>query len=123
EIYRYDPLAEEGERLLCVSCDPAGLPPSADALLEDIDGRITSQTMIANLTDDGQEVFFHSFDRLLPEDANEAEDVYEWKAQGVSGCTRGGGCLALISSGQGETPSVLYAMSADGSDVFFTTKE
>jgi hypothetical protein len=32
--------------------------------------------MIASLTDDGSEVFFQSFDRLLPEDANEAEDVY-----------------------------------------------
>jgi len=127
EIYRYDPAAEAGERLLCVSCDPSGAPPSADALLEDIRGftstPIWPETMIANLTDDGQRVFFQSLDRLLPEDANEAEDVYEWQVQGSGGCTRSGGCLALISSGQGETPSILYAMSADGTDVFFQTKE
>jgi hypothetical protein len=126
EIYRYDPSAEAGERLLCVSCDPSGTP-SADALFEDIRTLETStlnkKSMIANLTDDGQKVFFQSFDRLLPEDVNDAEDVYEWEAKGAGGCSRPGGCLALISSGQGEGPSVLYAMSANGHDVFFVTQE
>ncbi len=127
EIYRYDPAAEAGKRLLCVSCDPTGAPPTEDALLEDIRGLnvvpLKPKTMIANLTDSGDKVFFQSFDRLLPEDANEVEDVYEWEAEGVGGCTRPGGCLALISSGQGEEPSFLYAMSADGRDVFVHTKE
>ncbi len=129
EIYRYDPAAEEGERLLCVSCDPSGAPPTADALLEDLrfgsGTPVKAKTMIANLTDDGEEVFFQSFDRLLPEDANEVEDVYQWRAKGSGSpeCTRPGGCLALISSGQGETPSFLYGMSADGHDVFFRTQE
>jgi hypothetical protein len=129
EIYRYEPAAAAGERLLCVSCDPSGAPPSADALLEDIrfgvSSPVKSSTMIANLTDGGKEVVFQSFDRLLPEDANEVEDVYEWEAQGAGEpeCTRPGGCLALISSGQGETPSFLYGMSADGHDVFFRTQE
>jgi sugar lactone lactonase YvrE len=130
EIYRYEPAAAAGERLLCVSCDPSGAPPSADALLEDIRGEIgipllRPTTMIASLTDGGEEVFFQSFDRLLPEDANEVEDVYEWRAEGSGSpeCTRPGGCLALISSGQGEVPSTLYAMSADGRDVFLQTKE
>lgn len=127
EIYRYDPTAEAGERLACVSCDPSGAPPSADALLEDIRPEkttfVNSKSMIANLTDNGKEVFFQSFDRLLPEDVNEVEDVYEWKAKGAGGCSRPGGCLALISSGQGEVPSFLYAMSASGSDVFFATRE
>jgi hypothetical protein len=127
EIYRYDPAAEVGERLLCVSCDPTGTPPSTDALLEDVRGDagdpIQATTMISNLTDDGHKVFFQSFDRLLPEDANEVEDVYEWEAKGIEGCTRIEGCLALISSGQGEVPSFLYAMSADGRDVFIQTKE
>src|SRR5262245_17534568 len=36
EIYRYDPAAETGARLLCVSCDPSGAPPTAGALLEDL---------------------------------------------------------------------------------------
>jgi len=127
EIYRYEPVAEVGGRLVCVSCDPSGAPPSADALLEDTrnanGGPLNQLTTIANLTDGGEAVFFQSFDRLVPEDANEAEDVYEWRALGRGGCTRPSGCLALISSGQGETPSFLYAMSADGHDVFIHTKE
>jgi hypothetical protein len=132
EIYRYDPAAKAGERLLCVSCDPSGAPPSADALLEDLRSfgggpPLKDTTMIASLTDSGQEVFFQSFDRLLPEDANEVEDVYEWRAkgagEGTEECKRQAGCLALISSGQGEVPSYLYAMSADGRDVFLQTKE
>ncbi len=127
EIYRYAPLAEAGERLLCVSCDPSGAPPSADALLEDLrpESPVRPKTMIANLTDNGKTVFFQSFDRLLPEDANDVVDVYEWTAQGAEEpeCTRPGGCLALISSGQGEVPSFLYAMNADGRDIFIQTKE
>jgi hypothetical protein len=129
EIYRYDPGAAAGERLLCVSCDPTGARPSADALLEipfEVGTHVSPDkhtTMNVNVTDDGKAVFFQSADRLLPEDANEEEDVYEWVANGSGGCARQGGCLALISSGQGESPSFLYAMSADGHDVFIQTKE
>jgi hypothetical protein len=125
EIYRYDPAAEAGERLICISCDPSGAPPSAEAMLEDIsfESTVAGVIMIANLTDDGGKVFFQSYDRLLPEDANEVADVYEWQARGVGGCSRPGGCLALISSGQGEAASYLYAMSGDGRDVFFSTEE
>jgi hypothetical protein len=127
EIYRYDPAAEPGERLTCISCDPSDAPPSADALLEDIrifrSTPVSPKTMIANVTEGGNKVFFQSFDRLLPEDANEVEDVYEWMAKGTGSCSRPGGCLALISSGQGEVPSFLYAMNADGRDVFIQTQE
>jgi hypothetical protein len=127
EIYRYEPaVVEAGERLLCVSCDPSGAPASADALLENTGGvnkPVNESTLIANVTDDGSEVFFESTDRILPEDANSVIDVYEWKAKGAGSCKRDGGCLALISSGQGDTPSYLYGMSADGHDVFFGTQE
>jgi hypothetical protein len=84
---------------------------------------VHTSTLIPNITDGGQEIFFQSPDRLLPEDANGVEDVYEWKAKGAGGCERDSGCLALISSGQGDTPSFLYGMSADGHDVFFRTRE
>jgi len=124
EIYRYQPAAAAGERLLCVSCDPSGAPASADAMLEELSGSpLHSTTMIANLTDDGQAVFFTSADPLVPEDANSVLDVYEWRAKGAGDCERQGGCLALISSGQGESDSFLYGMSADGHDVFFRTLE
>jgi hypothetical protein len=128
EVYRYAPAAAVGERLICVSCDPSGAPPDADASLEGDKADVASvppdeKTLIENVTDDGQRVFFQSRDRLLPEDANDAEDVYEWQADSAGNCTRGGGCLALISSGQGERQNYLYSMSADGHDVFFTTME
>lgn len=136
EIYRYAPDASPGQRLLCVSCDPAGGPPrgapgEGDAMLQiygGAGGGVTLQTtLVPNVTDDGTSVFFQSPDRLVPEDANTAIDVYQWKARG-SGvgseeCQRSAGCLSLISSGQGELQSSLYGMSADGSDVFISTLE
>ena len=36
EVYRYDPAAAAGERLVCLSCDPTGTPPSAEATLQDL---------------------------------------------------------------------------------------
>jgi hypothetical protein len=123
EIYRYDAKsASASDRVICVSCDPTGLPPAHDAMFEN-PGILDVTAIVANLTDDGEHVFFEAHDRLLPEDANDAEDVYEWTADGVGGCGRGGGCLALISSGQGESDSTLYGMTPDGHDVFFTTSD
>lgn len=121
EIYRYLPAGEPGEQLACVSCNPSGAPPGDDAMLEQIDPPLLKRTIIPNVTDSGDEVFFQSADRLLPEDANDVIDVYEWKAKGSGGCTRDGGCLGVISSGQDENDSVLYSMSASGKDVFFVT--
>ncbi|HEY5815256.1 MAG TPA: hypothetical protein VIS95_02840 [Solirubrobacterales bacterium] len=126
EVYRYEPGAPPGEQLICVSCDPSGATSSGEdeLLVNSGDGGVAeSTTLVPNLTDDGQAIFFQSADRLLPEDANDVQDVYEWKAQGYRGCERPGGCLALISSGQGDKPSFLYGMSADGHDVFLETPE
>jgi hypothetical protein len=128
EVYRYDPAALPGGRLLCLSCDPSGFPPSGEATLQDLRSKRPASrrsTLIANVTGGGDEVFFQSPDRLLPEDANEAQDVYEWRALGAGQpeCTRPAGCLALITSGQGEGDNYLFAMSNDGHDVFFWTEE
>jgi List-Bact-rpt repeat protein len=126
EIYRYAPGAPSGERLSCISCDPGNASPSGDAKLEPFGLSTTGvdrKGVIPNLTADGATAFFHSPGRLLPEDANDVTDVYEWRAHGSAGCMRVRGCLALISSGQGESDSFLYAMSADGHDVFIRTKE
>jgi hypothetical protein len=122
EIYRFDPNMPAGERIVCVSCDPTGASPSSDALFEETTV-VDATSMIANVTSDGEHVFFQTADRLLPEDANHTQDVYEWTNRGTGDCSRVQGCLALISSGQGEDDSDLYGMSADGHDVFFTTKE
>jgi sugar lactone lactonase YvrE len=123
EIYRYAP-AGPGVQLICVSCDPGGAPAGGDALLQSFE--VTEPTALTpNITDDGRSVFFESPDQLLPEDANDATDVYQWRAMGagtgVEECKRAAGCLALISAGQGELSSNLYGMTADGHDVFFGT--
>lgn len=125
EVYRYD---TGDDSLLCVSCDP-GARPNGDATLADLTSLgtpVAAQALIPNVTDDGQAVFFGSKDSLLPEDANSVRDVYEWKAPGegeAGSCELQEGCLALISSGQGERDSFLYGMTPDGHDVFFSTFE
>jgi DNA-binding beta-propeller fold protein YncE len=127
QVYRYAPAAAAGERLLCVSCAQTGTPPGPkEALLASLTAFpsvIGDSTLTYNVTDDGGRVFFQSPDRLVPEDANGAIDVYEWVARGEGECTRPGGCLALISSGQGEASSFLYGMTPDGHDVLFRTPE
>jgi hypothetical protein len=122
EIYRYD---TADESLLCLSCEPSGAVGSADADLVSFNSRapINATTLVPNVTDDGNEVVFQTTAALLPEDANSVLDVYEWQAQGTGGCGRAGGCLALISSGQGDSPSFVYSMTPDGHDVFFSTQE
>ena len=136
EIYRYAPGAPAGQRMLCVSCDETGAPPPAyayDTFLQLSNGNIqkgfvTDTTLIPNVTDDGRKVFFQSVSPLVPSDANKVNNVYEWRAPGTSGpggdeCARAQGCLALISTGQADSASVLYGMGADGRDAIFETRQ
>lgn len=111
EIYRYHTF---GNALSCVSC-PSSAPAESDAALQrEGVGPVfvfNALARVDNVTDDGKIVFFMTGDALTPEDKNEAVDVYEWNE----------GVVSLISGGQGPLPSVLYAMSPDGKDVFFVT--
>jgi hypothetical protein len=124
QIYRYD---ADNEDLLCVSCNPSLAAASTDAQLQPIalgQGEPTSAlALIQNVTDDGRMVFFESAEALVASDTNGVRDVYEWKADGLGGCNRGQGCLALISSGRGSEPSFLYSTAAGGRDVFFATTD
>ncbi len=113
EIYRYD--ADSGD-LACLSCNQLGEPAVSEAELQGRNGTgppTNALSQIANVTSDGQTVFFETSDALVPVDENGAQDVYEWHA----------GHLSLISSGHGIADSHLYAMTADGHDVFFSTNE
>ena len=109
----------------------------------------TSPYLSHNLSDDGNRVFFQSVEPLVVNDVNSKNakgedtcvpfgafnqnklhpscmDVYEWEAQGTGSCESdlaGGGCLYLLSSGQGKEPALIGSSSASGGDVFFFTRE
>jgi hypothetical protein len=52
-----------------------------------------------------------------------SSDVYEWRKNGVDGCTHIQGCLALITTGKGGFLNEFLGSDASGRDVFFATDE
>jgi hypothetical protein len=117
EVYRYD---AEVPSLTCVSCNPNAVTATADASLQSVwSGSQDPVTPlppvypVANVTDDGQSIFFQSPEPLLKSDADVAQDVYEWKA----------GHLGLISSGTSRLNDYLYSVSSDGEDALFLTND
>jgi hypothetical protein len=151
EVFLYDAEADE---LLCASCNPSGARPvgkemvpwhgMADDYREGFPSNEFAAAWIPTwewslnelhpLSEDGNRLFFNSFDALLPHDTNGEQDVYQWEAPGTGSCKVGapgyspqnGGCVSLISTGQDfsaraiERP-VFVDASADGSTVFFRT--
>ncbi len=131
-IYDYD--AEDG-RLACVSCQPAGVP------LESEQGAGSSESATATplsvaptyafrwISADGERVFFETEQRLVPQDTNGLENVYEWEREGAPECPErspprpNGGCVRLLSDGEGKDASDLLDASASGNDVFFITRD
>jgi WD40-like Beta Propeller Repeat len=117
EIYRYDAEATT-KPLICVSCDPSSEPPVADASLNRLPFgpptylQVSSSVFspIRNISEDGS-VFFETAEPLLPQDVNGKVNVYEWRE----------GHIYLISDGTGPENAHIYDVSANGSDVFFTT--
>lgn len=136
EVYVYD--AKAGQ-LRCASCNPTGQRPAGVLIGKGTPeywaaARIrTSETELYPspriLSEDGRRAFFESYDSLSPADTNGKRDVYEWEAPGKGDCTEAssafsptnGGCLSLISSGESPDDSQVYAVDADGSDVFIST--
>ncbi len=123
EVFVYDATAGA---VSCASCDPTGEHPLGDSYLPQIDGG-GNLPQPRYVTDRGQ-VFFDSQDRLSPSDVNgRVEDVYEAEPSGVGSCTRGAGCVSLISGGTGADDSDFLAMGGEGedegADVFFTTRQ
>lgn len=123
ELYRYD--ASDGD-LTCISCNPSGAPAASDAQLQSSVGEafvpippVNAATVMYNLADEGDRVFFQSADRLALNDVDGKLDVYEWQAKGTGGCEREAGCLRLISGGHSGAPDYLYAIAPGGHDVFF----
>jgi len=152
EVYLYDAASR---RLLCASCNPSGARPvgelDASELTMDrahlwgagVQSDATNHWLAASipggtpgyreaslyqsryLSESGR-LFFDSPDRLVPQDSNGKENVYEWEPEGIGGCRSSadsGGCLSLISSGHSGADSTFLDASENGNDVFFRTNE
>lgn len=139
EVYYYDAAAAS---LHCLSCRPDGAPARADSALDKsllradgsfvvVPGPVEAGISPRNLSASGERAFFVSEEALLPSDVDGSQDVYEWEAPGSGSCTAGGagyvpaagGCLSLVTPGQGPGAggAVFEGASADGSDVFFAS--
>jgi hypothetical protein len=127
EFYRYD---AESRQLTCVTCDPTGAPPSANATLvarqEGAEGGAFQPAAVLsrNLSPSGDRVFFSSQDQLVPEDVNSRYNAYEWEADGTGSChslAQNGGCLFLLTPGDSPRNSYFLDASASGTDAFVLT--
>lgn len=121
EVYEYD-LQTGGLR--CASCNPTGARPLGESNLSLIRQTEVSFPQPENLPASGEgRLFFESADALLPTDTNGVQDVYEWRPEGVGGCDREAGCLALISSGHSPNDSMFLTATPDAANAFFITRE
>jgi hypothetical protein len=127
--------------LVCVSCMPTGARPTGRLFTGTNNFQIwvsgslplaLSQLHYPHvLSEDGNRLFFHSFDPLSLRDTNGKQDVYEWEALGAGNCEEESlgfseaaeGCVNLISTGESPSDSELVDASADGRDVFFKTND
>jgi len=152
QVYLYHAGGGGEGSLVCASCDPTGARPhgvkyggsenGSEGLgpgsLEDFEqgqsvagvlpGWTTPFYQSRYLSDSGR-VFFDSFDALVPQDTNGAEDAYQFEPAGIGGCTGASatfvvasdGCVGLISSGTSTEPSAFFDASESGGDVFLLT--
>jgi len=125
QAFLYD---AETKELSCVSCNPTGERPLGPAGLP---GWSNVYEGPRYLSDDGSRFFFESFDALSRDDVNGLRDVYEFELPGNGTCTttsgtfdpKSGGCHFLVSSGISSGESYLLDGSANGRDVFFSTRQ
>ncbi len=146
QAYRYD----RAEHLVeCISCaSPFDPDPKQPAFLDDssfggvaaLSGGLPAYTSVSG---NGDFAFFTTPAALVPQDANgevpiegvvggqyqdpgvttsPSSDVYEWRRDGVDGCARPQGCLALISDGRKGYHVDLLGVADEGRDVFFYSR-
>lgn len=151
QIYHYR-AGEAG--LACVSCNPSGEGPKGTPSFGTIAPsaiipKRPASVLAANLSEDGDLVFFESPDALVGADVNGdvecptvgsgiqkfrgCQDVYVWQTEGSGTCTSeravaGGGCLYLLSTGKAllftgkSDPSFVGAASPSGIDTFLFSR-
>lgn len=143
EVYLYDaPASGTSGNLACISCNPTGARPRGRLIVDSANQQRWFAALIPgwtyqlrpsrSLSTDGSQLFFQSFESLVPRDTNGAADVYEWdRAADLQACEAqiggelfvpaSGGCLSLVSSGENPQDTEFVDASADGSDVFIAT--
>lgn len=107
--------SEDSGQTVCVSCDPAGNPPTGVVSLRSKRGDVRGseyQHDSRNLVADGR-VFFETTAGLVKRDQNGVIDVYSYVA---------GGAPQLLTDGQARYGSSFFDASADGSSVFIGTQ-
>ncbi len=82
---------------------PAALVPA------DVDGEVAPEPSAENSENQSAEISVSS-------------DVYEWRRDGVHGCARLQGCLALITNGRGGYLNLLLGTTRSGEDVLIYTR-
>ena len=133
EVFLY---SAPNAKLVCASCSPTGAPTEplnvtipAERVTEE---RLTklpvsrpdNTHMTRWLSENGNRVFFDSSQHLVPQDSNEAQDVYEWEREGEGGCLpskparRQEGCVYLLSGASDDNPAYLIGADASGENVF-----
>lgn len=123
EVYEYD---NETDTLRCPSCNPSGQRPLGKSNLSLVRPELGAAfPQPENLPAGGEgRLFFESQDALSPRDTNGGvQDVYEWTPEGVGGCERVTGCLALISTGDDPNDSMFVTATPDAKNAFFVTRE
>jgi hypothetical protein len=127
EVFLY---AADEAQLSCVSCDPAGSPPSVKLeaggpqetrLPESSNSSVYMRRWIS---ENGNRVFFDSEQPLVPQDENGTQDVYEWEREGEGTCSAttparpSQGCVSLLSGGNNRGYSFLVDADLTGDNVF-----
>lgn len=113
DVYLYD---ADRDSLTRLSQGPTGGGGSFDASIvvsttqEFVFGRPMPYRAVS---EDGTDAFFSTQEQLVPEDVNDAIDVYEWK----------GGQVGLVSAGTGPSESQFSGIGPDGKTAFFLTSD
>lgn len=108
--YRYDAATDE---IVCVSCNPDGPTDTSVSTVAFFNTMPMSVVENRYLANDGS-VVVETPARLLPQDKNDARDIYLYSRDG----------LQLISTGEAPTDEVRFSeISVDARSIFFVTRE